>query len=71
MILLSVSQGQAETLIMQHKAESIYCRQQAGTDRVGDFFFFFFKQKTAYEISLGLVGSEMCIRDRTTGVSTW
>ncbi len=25
--------------------------------------FFFFKQKTAYEISLGLVGSEMCIRD--------
>lgn len=26
--------------------------------------FFFFKQKTAYEISLGLVGSEMCIRDR-------
>ena len=22
------------------------------------------KQKTAYEISLGLVGSEMCIRDR-------
>ena len=27
--------------------------------RKGDF-----KQKTAYEISLGLVGSEMCIRDR-------
>ena len=27
--------------------------------------FFFFKQKTAYEISLGLVGSEMCIRDRS------
>ena len=25
---------------------------------------FFFKQKTAYEISLGLVRSEMCIRDR-------
>ena len=25
----------------------------------------FFKQKTAYEISLGLVGSEMCIRDST------
>ena len=24
----------------------------------------FFKQKTAYEISEGLVGSEMCIRDR-------
>ncbi len=24
------------------------------------FLFFFFKQKTAYEISLGLVGSEMC-----------
>ena len=26
--------------------------------------FFFFKQKTAYEIPLRLVGSEMCIRDR-------
>ena len=25
---------------------------------------FFFKQKTAYEIRLSLVGSEMCIRDR-------
>ena len=29
-------------------------------------FFFFFKQKTAYEIMPSLVGSEMCIRDRTT-----
>eukprot|EP00831_Metopus_contortus_P061572 TRINITY_DN5344_c0_g1_i2.p2 TRINITY_DN5344_c0_g1~~TRINITY_DN5344_c0_g1_i2.p2 ORF type:complete len:183 (-),score=23.39 TRINITY_DN5344_c0_g1_i2:280-828(-) len=27
-------------------------------------FFFFFKQKTAYEMQRGLVGSEMCIRDR-------
>ena len=26
-------------------------------------FFFFFKQKTAYEFSACLVGSEMCIRD--------
>ena len=26
--------------------------------------FFFFKQKTAYENEYGLVGSEMCIRDR-------
>ena len=26
---------------------------------------FFFKQKTAYEIMPSLVGSEMCIRDRT------
>ncbi len=25
---------------------------------------FFFKQKTAYELSASLVGSEMCIRDR-------
>jgi len=25
--------------------------------------FFFFRQKTAYEIRLSLVGSEMCIRD--------
>ena len=27
------------------------------------FVFFFFKQKTAYEIGVRLVGSEMCIRD--------
>ncbi len=38
-------------------------------DMVRVIFFFFFKQKTAYEILIGLVGSEMCIRDRTTGVS--
>ncbi len=31
--------------------------------------FFFFKKKTAYEMSASLVGSEMCIRDRTTRVS--
>eukprot|EP00828_Plagiopyla_frontata_P029580 TRINITY_DN38270_c0_g1_i1.p4 TRINITY_DN38270_c0_g1~~TRINITY_DN38270_c0_g1_i1.p4 ORF type:complete len:157 (-),score=9.64 TRINITY_DN38270_c0_g1_i1:92-562(-) len=30
--------------------------------------FFFFKQKTAYEISACLVGSEMCIRDRSKSV---
>ena len=29
-----------------------------------NFYFFFFKQKTAYEIMPSLVGSEMCIRDR-------
>ena len=29
--------------------------------------FFFFKQKTAYEIRLSLVGSEMCIRDSRHG----
>ena len=28
------------------------------------YIFFFFKQKTAYEIMPSLVGSEMCIRDR-------
>eukprot|EP00831_Metopus_contortus_P030403 TRINITY_DN24920_c0_g1_i4.p1 TRINITY_DN24920_c0_g1~~TRINITY_DN24920_c0_g1_i4.p1 ORF type:complete len:177 (+),score=25.78 TRINITY_DN24920_c0_g1_i4:91-621(+) len=33
----------------------------------GLFFFFFFKQKTAYEMQRGLVGSEMCIRDRYMG----
>ena len=26
-------------------------------------YFFFFKQKTAYEVLRSLVGSEMCIRD--------
>ena len=29
------------------------------------FFVFFVKQKTAYEIASCLVGSEMCIRDRS------
>eukprot|EP00658_Telonema_sp_P-2_P045460 TRINITY_DN33421_c0_g1_i1.p3 TRINITY_DN33421_c0_g1~~TRINITY_DN33421_c0_g1_i1.p3 ORF type:complete len:110 (+),score=39.53 TRINITY_DN33421_c0_g1_i1:62-391(+) len=29
-----------------------------------DSIFFFFKQKTAYEMLRSLVGSEMCIRDR-------
>ena len=32
---------------------------------------FFFKQKTAYEISACLVGSEMCIRDSVSNVQTW
>ena len=31
-------------------------------------FFFFFKQKTAYEMLRSLVGSEMCIRDSSIGV---
>src|SRR5678815_5844408 len=31
-------------------------------------FFFFFKQKTAYEMLRSLVGSEMCIRDRPRDV---
>ena len=30
--------------------------------------FFFFKQKTAYEIQYGLVGSEMCIRDSSSAL---
>ena len=29
------------------------------------YIFFFFKQKTAYEMLRSLVGSEMCIRDRS------
>src|SRR5428012_9628 len=32
-------------------------------------FFFFFKQKTAYDIMPSLVGSEMCIRDRVEGAA--
>ena len=31
--------------------------------------FFFFKQKTAYEMLRSLVGSEMCIRDRLADAS--
>src|SRR5674536_97066 len=32
-------------------------------------FFFFFKQKTAYEMLRSLVGSEMCIRDSAVDVA--
>src|SRR5678809_1537082 len=38
-------------------------REEARKRREG-VIIFFFKQKTAYEISACLVGSEMCIRDR-------
>ena len=31
----------------------------------------FFKQKTAYEIQYGLVGSEMCIRDSIIAFTNW
>ena len=34
------------------------------TLEVAFYLIFFFKQKTAYEIGVRLVGSEMCIRDR-------
>eukprot|EP00658_Telonema_sp_P-2_P044049 TRINITY_DN3191_c0_g1_i1.p1 TRINITY_DN3191_c0_g1~~TRINITY_DN3191_c0_g1_i1.p1 ORF type:complete len:255 (+),score=62.80 TRINITY_DN3191_c0_g1_i1:86-850(+) len=37
------------------------------TDLLNLFFFFFFKQKTAYEMLRSLVGSEMCIRDSNSG----
>eukprot|EP00658_Telonema_sp_P-2_P004278 TRINITY_DN11605_c0_g1_i1.p1 TRINITY_DN11605_c0_g1~~TRINITY_DN11605_c0_g1_i1.p1 ORF type:complete len:281 (-),score=48.40 TRINITY_DN11605_c0_g1_i1:235-1077(-) len=33
--------------------------------------FFFFKQKTAYEMLRSLVGSEMCIRDRCCATALW
>eukprot|EP00658_Telonema_sp_P-2_P023342 TRINITY_DN19352_c0_g1_i3.p1 TRINITY_DN19352_c0_g1~~TRINITY_DN19352_c0_g1_i3.p1 ORF type:complete len:398 (-),score=100.51 TRINITY_DN19352_c0_g1_i3:355-1548(-) len=40
-----------------------------------NFFFFFFKQKTAYEMLRSLVGSEMCIRDSSQcggyGCAVW
>ena len=39
---------------------AIFCRR---------LLFFFFKQKTAYEIMPSLVGSEMCIRDRALSYS--
>ena len=38
----------------------VWCGCNAVVARVVDFFF---KQKTAYDIWYGLVGSEMCIRD--------
>ena len=41
-----------------------FCRENFRVDaEPEDVLEFFFKQKTAYEIRLSLVGSEMCIRD--------
>ena len=42
---------------------SVYCRRS-----IIIYMCFFFKQKTAYEIEYGLVGSEMCIRDRNAPI---
>src|SRR5665254_11690 len=39
------------------------------SDSICCFFFFCFKQKTAYEMLRSLVGSEMCIRDRVAAVA--
>eukprot|EP00658_Telonema_sp_P-2_P079131 TRINITY_DN7576_c0_g1_i1.p2 TRINITY_DN7576_c0_g1~~TRINITY_DN7576_c0_g1_i1.p2 ORF type:complete len:108 (-),score=20.71 TRINITY_DN7576_c0_g1_i1:465-788(-) len=44
---------------------SLQCRICKGDGMVGQSVFFFFKQKTAYEMLRSLVGSEMCIRDRS------
>eukprot|EP00658_Telonema_sp_P-2_P042189 TRINITY_DN30258_c0_g1_i3.p1 TRINITY_DN30258_c0_g1~~TRINITY_DN30258_c0_g1_i3.p1 ORF type:complete len:208 (+),score=62.18 TRINITY_DN30258_c0_g1_i3:27-650(+) len=41
---------------------------EAVSSLISPVFFFFFKQKTAYEMLRSLVGSEMCIRDRGTPV---
>ena len=41
-------------------------RTEKTTEKYKNKTFFFFKQKTAYEIGVRLVGSEMCIRDRPT-----
>ena len=41
-----------------------WARLQVAGGCVSFLCLFFFKQKTAYEIEYGLVGSEMCIRDR-------
>ena len=42
----------------------IYCEVYTVLYGVYILCFFFFKQKTAYEMLRSLVGSEMCIRDR-------
>ena len=39
-------------------------------DEMDDWVSVFFKQKTAYDIQYGLVGSEMCIRDRVSESDT-
>eukprot|EP00831_Metopus_contortus_P071716 TRINITY_DN65496_c0_g1_i2.p2 TRINITY_DN65496_c0_g1~~TRINITY_DN65496_c0_g1_i2.p2 ORF type:complete len:113 (-),score=21.86 TRINITY_DN65496_c0_g1_i2:426-764(-) len=47
------------------------CLGRHSVSNVNEFvIFFFFKQKTAYEMQRGLVGSEMCIRDRIDVIKT-
>ena len=45
----------SETLRVLYRGVLAECRQS---------LFFFFKQKTAYDMLRSLVGAEMCIRDR-------
>ena len=45
----------------------MFVESYVGSCNVCFFMFFFFKQKTAYEMLRSLVGSEMCIRDRGPG----
>ena len=53
---------------MEQNRSDLFCSRVAGTFHLLRATFFFFKQKTAYEILSGLVGSEMCIRDRFLSV---
>ena len=41
---------------------------ETGMATLAQYFIFFFKQKTAYEIASCLVGSEMCIRDSLASI---
>src|SRR5428012_15832 len=63
--LLCVDLG-GRSIIKKKKKKSKYEISKKKHIRVMLFhiLFFFFKQKTAYEIMPSLVGSEMCIRDR-------
>ena len=49
-------------------SDAVGCKEEVWGRLAGVVWFFFFKQKTAYELLRGLVGSEMCIRDRSTSV---
>ena len=53
----------AEVLKRQISSGQISLPLPAGLNVTARWLVFFFKQKTAYEIPLRLVGSEMCIRD--------
>ena len=56
-----------DTVVCTHTSDSILFGSLLSSLRsiswLVAFIFFFFKQKTAYEIGVRLVGSEMCIRD--------
>ena len=60
---VKINDGRLRYRVDKNKIKKIIGLRIKKISRRSKFLLFFFKQKTAYEIRLSLVGSEMCIRD--------